>query len=64
MHMDGNSRDSSVGKATGCTAGVQLSASTRDFSLLHSVHTGSKVHPASYPMSTKGCFPGGKATGA
>jgi hypothetical protein len=30
------------------------------FSLLHSVHTGSEAHPASYPMGTGGDFPGNK----
>jgi hypothetical protein len=28
---------------------------------LHSVQTGSGVHPTSYPMSTGGSFPGGRA---
>jgi hypothetical protein len=31
------------------------------FSLVHIVQTGSRVHPASYQMSTGGSFPGGKA---
>jgi hypothetical protein len=31
------------------------------FSLLHSVQTGSDVHPASYPMGAGGSFPGDKA---
>jgi hypothetical protein len=30
-----------------------------DFSLLHSVQTGSGAHPASYPMRTGVPFPGG-----
>jgi hypothetical protein len=34
------------------------------FSLLHSVQTGSGAQPASYPMDTRGPFPGGKAHGA
>jgi hypothetical protein len=29
----------------------------------HRVQTGSKVHPASYPMGNKSSFPGGKAAG-
>jgi hypothetical protein len=33
-------------------------------SLHHRVHTGTVCHPASYPMGTRGSFPGGKATGA
>jgi hypothetical protein len=35
-----------------------------NFSLHHRVQTCSGVHPASYPMGTKGSFPGGKAAGA
>jgi hypothetical protein len=35
--------------------------SVQDFSLLHVVQTGSGAHLASYPMSTWGSFPGGKA---
>jgi hypothetical protein len=31
------------------------------FSLHHRVQTGSGAHPASYPMGTRGPFPGGKA---
>jgi hypothetical protein len=33
------------------------------FSLLQSVHTGSGAQPASYPMGTRGSFPGAKAAG-
>jgi hypothetical protein len=40
---------------------VIFPAGSRDFSLLHSVQTGSGSHPASYPMGTGGCLPGGKA---
>jgi hypothetical protein len=31
---------------------------------LHRVQNGSGAHPASYPMGTRGSFPGGKAAGA
>jgi hypothetical protein len=31
-----------------------------NFSLRHRVQTSSGAHPASYPMGTRGCFPGGK----
>jgi hypothetical protein len=31
---------------------------------LHVVYTGSGVHPTSYPMGTRGFFPGGEAAGA
>jgi len=30
----------------------------------HRVQNGSGAHPASYPMGTRGDFPGDKATGA
>jgi len=32
-------------------------------SLHHCIQTSSRVHPASYPMGTKGSFPGGKVAG-
>jgi hypothetical protein len=35
----------------------------QDFSLLHSIQTDSGAQPASSPMGTGGCFPGGKAAG-
>jgi hypothetical protein len=53
------SRGSSAGIATGWTAGVRFPSEARDFSLLHSVQTGSGADPAYYTMS-----PGGKAAGA
>jgi hypothetical protein len=39
-------------------AKVRFPAGARDFSLLHSMQTGSGVHPASYPVGTEGSFPG------
>jgi hypothetical protein len=39
-------------------------AEVGNFSLHHRVHNGSGAHPASYPMGTRGSFPGGKAAGA
>jgi hypothetical protein len=36
----------------------------QEFSLLHVVQAGSGAHPTSYPMGTRGSFPGGKAAGA
>jgi len=30
----------------------------------HRVQTGSEEHPASYPVGTRGFFPGGEAAGA
>jgi hypothetical protein len=56
--------NSSVSIVMGWMIGVRFPAEARDFSLLHSIQTSSGTHPASYPMGTKGPFPGGKATGA
>jgi hypothetical protein len=42
---------------------VRFPAGTENFSLHHRVQNGSGSHPASYPMGTRGCFPGGKAAG-
>jgi hypothetical protein len=33
----------------------------RDFTILHNIHAGSKANPASYTMSTGGCFSWDKA---
>jgi hypothetical protein len=59
-------RDSSVSTATGYGLhgrgiGVWFPGGTRDFSLVHSVHTGSGAHPACIPVGTEGSFPRGKA---
>jgi hypothetical protein len=43
---------------------VRFPAGAGNFSLHHRVQAGSGAHPASYPMSTRGSFPGGEATGA
>jgi hypothetical protein len=48
--------------STAWTAWVRF-PEVQDFSLLHSVQTGSGAHPASYQMGTGGSFPGGKAAG-
>jgi len=40
------------------------SRQNRDFSLRHSVQTGSGAHPTSYPMGTGFNFHGGKEVGA
>jgi hypothetical protein len=50
------SRDSSVGIAAGWTTQVRFPVG-QDFSFLHSVQTGSGVHPISYPRDTWGDFP-------
>jgi len=58
------SRDSSVGIAL-CYGlddrEFSVPAVAGNFSLHHRVQTGSEAHPASYPMGTRGSFPGGKA---
>jgi hypothetical protein len=41
-----------------------FSAGAGDFSLHHRVQNGSGAHPASYPVGTRGSFPGCKAAGA
>jgi hypothetical protein len=48
-------RDSSVCTATGY--GARFPAEARDTCLLHSVHTESAAHPASYPMGTVAISP-------
>jgi hypothetical protein len=63
------SRDSSVGIALGYGldergSRLRFSARPGNFSLHHRVQNGSGVHPASYPMGTRGSFPGNKAAGA
>jgi hypothetical protein len=40
---------------------VRFPAAAGNFSLLHRVQNGSGAHSASYPMGTRGSFPGGKA---
>jgi hypothetical protein len=42
---------------------VRYLAGAGNFSLHHSVQNGAGAHPASYPMGTRGCFPGDKAAG-
>jgi hypothetical protein len=44
--------------------GVRITAGAGNFSPHYRVQTGSAAHPASYPMDTKGSFPGSKAAGA
>jgi hypothetical protein len=43
---------------------LRIPAGSRNFSLHHSVQTGSGAHPASYPMGTRYSFPGGEVAGA
>jgi hypothetical protein len=49
--------------AKGWTIGVRVPLGTGNFSLHHSVQTGSEAHPTTYPMATRGSFSGGKADG-
>jgi hypothetical protein len=63
------SRDNSVGIALGCGlddrgSRVRLPEGAGNFFLHHRVQKGSGAHPASYPMGTRGSFPGGKVAGA
>jgi hypothetical protein len=53
-----------IGVATGWMARVRFPARERDFSLLHSIQTGSGALPASYAMGTEGFCLGGKAAAA
>jgi hypothetical protein len=62
------SRDSSVGIALGYGlddrgSRVRFSAGAGNFSRHHRVQTGSGAHPASYPVGTRGFFPGVKRPG-
>jgi hypothetical protein len=43
---------------------VRFPVGAGNFSLHHCVKNGSAAHPVSYPMGTRGSFPGGKAAGA
>jgi hypothetical protein len=63
------SRDSSVGIALRYGlddrgSRVRFPARTGNFSPHYRVQNISRDHPASYPLGTRGSFPGGKAAGA
>jgi hypothetical protein len=67
--MVNDSRDSSVGIALGYGlddrgSRIRFPVGAGNFSLRHSVQNGSGTHPASYPVSARGSFPGGKAAAA
>jgi hypothetical protein len=67
--MNFKSHDSSFGIALGyglddLGSRVQFPAGAGNFSLCHWFQNGSGAYPASYPMGTRGSFPGGKAAGA
>jgi hypothetical protein len=62
-------RDSSIGIALGYGldgwgSRVRFSAGAGNFSLHYRVQNGSGAHPASYPVGTRGSFPGDKAARA
>jgi hypothetical protein len=60
LHLDRNrSQDNSVSIATCWVAGVRFPAWERDFSVLHSVQTGSVAHAALYLMVPGALFPEG-----
>jgi hypothetical protein len=61
--------DSSVGIALGYGlddrgSRVRFPVGAGNFSLHYRLQNGSGAHPASYPMGTRGSFPGGKAAEA
>jgi hypothetical protein len=63
------SRDNSVGIELGYGLNdqgsrIRFPVRAGNFSLHHRVQNGSRAHPVSYPMGTKGSFRGVKATGA
>jgi hypothetical protein len=58
------SRDSSVGVALGYGLGFDSRRGLGIFFSHRHVQNGTGTHPASYPMSTRGSFPGSKAAGA
>jgi hypothetical protein len=67
--MGNVNRDGSVGIALGYGlddrgSRVRFPAGAGKFSLHHRVQNDSGAHPASYPMGTRGPFPGSKAVGA
>jgi hypothetical protein len=62
------SRDSSVGITVGYGlddrgSRVRFPAEVGNFYFHYRVQNGSRAHPASYPMGTRGSFSGGKAAG-
>jgi hypothetical protein len=63
-----DTRDSSVGIALGYGlddrgSRFRFPTGAGNFSFHHRVQNGSGAHPASYPMGTRGSFPGNKAAG-
>jgi hypothetical protein len=65
---DDDSRDSSVGIALGYGlddrgSRIRFPEGAGNFSHHHPVQNCPGAHPVSYPMGTRGSFPGGKAAG-
>jgi hypothetical protein len=58
------SRGSWVSVVTDWTARVRFQEWAEDFSLSIHIQTSSRTHPTSYPMGTRGPFPGGKVARA
>jgi hypothetical protein len=66
---ENENRDSSVNIVLGYGldnwgSRFQFPVGAGKFSLHYHTQSGSGTHPASYPMGTRGSFPGGKAAGA
>jgi hypothetical protein len=53
----------SVSQVPSWAAGIRFPVGAGDFSMFHSVQTGSGAQAASYPMGTRGSFPGDKRQG-
>jgi hypothetical protein len=68
LHLVEKSSDSSVSIALGYGlddrgSRVRFPAGAGNFSLHHRVQNDSGARPASYPIGTRGSFPGGKTAG-
>jgi hypothetical protein len=68
LYIHNMSRDSSVGIVLGYGlddrgSTVQFLVGAGNISLHHHVQNGSRAHPASYLMNSRGSIPGGKAVG-
>jgi hypothetical protein len=63
VYENRKSQDSLISIVTGYVQDGRGLILGMDISFLHSVGTGSGVHPASYPMGTGGFFPESKAAG-
>jgi len=57
-------KDNSIERIITWGSRARLPAGVGNFSLRQRVQNGSGAHPVSYPMATRGYFPGGKAAEA